>query len=122
DAFTLNNTAKLMSNQDRGWTTLTDDGFREASSPSFVMNTLGAAKYALNRFSSERARSQRARQQDSNSEAIRSLARGDLEVARARSAAAKAREEMEAESVVDDVQFKTQADDQNMAGSEPSSP
>ena len=122
DAFTLNNTAKLMSNQDRGWTTLTDDGFRETSSPSFVMNTLGAAKYALNRFSSERARSQRARQQDSNSEAIRSLARGDLEVARARSAAAKAREEMEAEPVVDDVQFKTQADDQNMAGSEPSSP
>ena len=122
DAFTLNNTAKLMSNQDRGWTTLTDDGFREASSPSFVMNTLGAAKYALNRFSSERARSQRARQQDSNSEAIRSLARGDLEVARARNAAAKAREEMEAEPVVDDVQFKTQADDQNVAGSEPSSP
>ncbi|WBF04944.1 hypothetical protein [Escherichia phage vB_EcoP_YF01] len=109
DAYTLNNTAKFMSNQDRGWTSLTDDGFREASSPSLVMNTLGAAKYALNRFSSQRARSQRVKQQESNSEAIRSLARGDLEVARAKSTADEARAKME-EPVVDDIKFKTQND------------
>lgn len=110
DAYTLNNTAKFMSNQDRGWTSLTDDGFREASSPSLVMNTLGAAKYALNRFSSQRARSQRVKQQESNSEAIRSLARGDLEVARAKSTADEARAKMEEEPVVDDIKFKTQND------------
>lgn len=110
DAYTLNNTAKFMSNQDRGWTSLTDDGFRETSSPSLVMNTLGAAKYAINRFSSQRARSQRVKQQEANSEAIRSLARGDLEVARAKSTADEARARMEEEPVVDDIKFKTQND------------
>lgn len=121
DAYTLNNTAKFMSNQDRGWTSLTDDGFREASSPSLVMNTLGAAKYALNRFSSQRARSQRVKQQESNSEAIRSLARGDLEVARAKSTADEARAKMEEEPVVDDVKFKTQNDAETEPVREPSS-
>lgn len=121
DAYTLNNTAKFMSNQDRGWTSLTDDGFREASSPSLVMNTLGAAKYALNRFSSQRARSQRVKQQESNSEAIRSLARGDLEVARAKSTANEARAKMEEEPVVDDVKFKTQNDVETEPVREPSS-
>lgn len=121
DAYTLNNTAKFMSNQDRGWTSLTDDGFREASSPSLVMNTLGAAKYALNRFSSQRARSQRVKQQESNSEAIRSLARGDLEVARAKSAADEARAKMEEEPVVDDIKFKTQNDVETEPVREPSS-
>lgn len=121
DAYTLNNTAKFMSNQDRGWTSLTDDGFREASSPSLVMNTLGAAKYALNRFSSQRARSQRVKQQESNSEAIRSLARGDLEVARAKSAADEARAKMEEEPVVDDINFKTQNDVETEPVREPSS-
>lgn len=121
DAYTLNNTAKFMSNQDRGWTSLTDDGFREASSPSLVMNTLGAAKYALNRFSSQRARSQRVKQQESNSEAIRSLARGDLEVARAKSTADEARAKMEEEPVVDDIKFKTQNDVETEPVREPSS-
>uniref|UniRef100_A0AAU6NU26 Uncharacterized protein n=1 Tax=Escherichia phage 1-6bf TaxID=3117708 RepID=A0AAU6NU26_9CAUD len=121
DAYTLNNTAKFMSNQDRGWTSLTDDGFREASSPSLVMNTLGAAKYALNRFSSQRARSQRVKQQESNSEAIRSLARGDLEVARAKSTAEEARAKMEEEPVVDDIKFKTQNDVETEPVREPSS-
>lgn len=121
DAYTLNNTAKFMSNQDRGWTSLTDDGFREASSPSLVMNTLGAAKYALNRFSSQRARSQRVKQQESNSEAIRSLARGDLEVARAKSTADEARAKMEKEPVVDDIKFKTQNDVETEPVREPSS-
>lgn len=121
DAYTLNNTAKFMSNQDRGWTSLTDDGFREASSPSLVMNTLGAAKYALNRFSSQRARSQRVKQQESNSEAIRSLARGDLEVARAKSTADEARAKMEEEPVVDDIKFKTQNDVETKPVREPSS-
>ena len=121
DAYTLNNTAKFMSNQDRGWTSLTDDGFREASSPSLVMNTLGAAKYALNRFSSQRARSQRVKQQESNSEAIRSLARGDLEVARAKSTAEEARARMEEEPVVDDIKFKTQNDVETEPVREPSS-
>lgn len=121
DAYTLNNTAKFMSNQDRGWTSLTDDGFREASSPSLVMNTLGAAKYALNRFSSQRARSQRVKQQESNSEAIRSLARGDLEVARAKSTAEEARDRMEEEPVVDDIKFKTQNDVETEPVREPSS-
>lgn len=121
DAYTLNNTAKFMSNQDRGWTSLTDDGFRETSSPSLVMNTLGAAKYALNRFSSQRARSQRVKQQESNSEAIRSLARGDLEVARAKSTADEARAKMEEEPVVDDIKFKTQNDVETEPVREPSS-
>lgn len=121
DAYTLNNTAKFMSNQDRGWTSLTDDGFREASSPSLVMNTLGAAKYALNRFSSQRARSQRVKQQESNSEAIRSLARGDLEVARAKSTANEARAKMEEEPAVDDIKFKTQNDVETEPVREPSS-
>ncbi|QIN95700.1 hypothetical protein PQC56_gp032 [Escherichia phage MN03] len=121
DAYTLNNTAKFMSNQDRGWTSLTDDGFRETSSPSLVMNTLGAAKYALNRFSSQRARSQRVKQQESNSEAIRSLARGDLEVARAKSTADEARAKMEEEPVVDDIKFKTQNDVETEPVLEPSS-
>ena len=121
DAYTLNNTAKFMSNQDRGWTSLTDDGFREASSPSLVMNTLGAAKYALNRFSSQRARSQRVKQQEANSEAIRSLARGDLEVARAKSTADEARAKMEEEPVVDDIKFKTQNDVETEPVREPSS-
>lgn len=121
DAYTLNNTAKFMSNQDRGWTSLSDDGFREASSPSLVMNTLGAAKYALNRFSSQRARSQRVKQQESNSEAIRSLARGDLEVARAKSTADEARAKMEEEPVVDDIKFKTQNDVETEPVREPSS-
>ena len=122
DAYTLNNTAKFMSNQDRGWTSLTDDGFREASSPSLVMNTLGAAKYALNRFSSQRARSQRVKQQESNSEAIRSLARGDLEVARAKSTANEARAKMEEEEpAVDDIKFKTQNDVETEPVREPSS-
>lgn len=121
DAYTLNNTAKFMSNQDRGWTSLTDDGFREASSPSLVMNTLGAAKYALNRFSSQRARSQRVKQQESNSEAIRSLARGDLEVTRAKSTADEARAKMEEEPVVDDIKFKTQNDVETEPVREPSS-
>lgn len=121
DAYTLNNTAKFMSNQDRGWTSLTDDGFREASSPSLVMNTLGAAKYALNRFSSQRARSQRVKQQESNSEAIRSLARGDLEVARAKSTADEARAKMEEGPVVDDIKFKTQNDVETEPVREPSS-
>lgn len=121
DAYTLNNTAKFMRNQDRGWTSLTDDGFREASSPSLVMNTLGAAKYALNRFSSQRARSQRVKQQESNSEAIRSLARGDLEVARAKSTADEARSKMEEEPVVDDIKFKTQNDVETEPVREPSS-
>lgn len=121
DAYTLNNTAKFMSNQDRGWTSLTDDGFREASSPSLVMNTLGAAKYALNRFSSQRARSQRVKQQESNSEAIRSLARGDLEVARAKSTADEARAKMEEEPVVDDIKFKTQNDVETEPVRDPSS-
>lgn len=121
DAYTLNNTAKFMSNQDRGWTSLTDDGFRETSSPSLVMNTLGAAKYALNRFSSQRARSQRVKQQESNSEAIRSLARGDLEVARAKSTADEARAKMEEEPVVDDIKFKTQNDVKTEPVREPSS-
>lgn len=121
DAYTLNNTAKFMSNQDRGWTSLTDDGFREASSPSLVMNTLGAAKYAINRFSSQRARSQRVKQQESNSEAIRSLARGDLEVARAKSTADEARDKMEEEPVVDDIKFKTQNDVETEPVREPSS-
>ncbi|WPK41832.1 hypothetical protein [Escherichia phage vB-EcoP-XT73] len=121
DAYTLNNTAKFMSNQDRGWTSLTDDGFREASSPSLVMNTLGAAKYALNRFSSQRARSQRVKQQESNSEAIRSLARGDLEVARAKSTADEARAKMEEEPVVGDIKFKTQNDVETEPVREPSS-
>lgn len=121
DAYTLNNTAKFMSNQDRGWTSLTDDGFREASSPSLVMNTLGAAKYALNRFSSQRARSQRVKQQESNSETIRSLARGDLEVARAKSTADEARAKMEEEPVVDDIKFKTQNDVETEPVREPSS-
>lgn len=121
DAYTLNNMAKFMSNQDRGWTSLTDDGFREASSPSLVMNTLGAAKYALNRFSSQRARSQRVKQQESNSEAIRSLARGDLEVARAKSTVDEARTKMEEEPVVDDIKFKTQNDVENEPVREPSS-
>lgn len=121
DAYTLNNTAKFMSNQDRGWTSLTDDGFREASSPSLVMNTLGAAKYALNRFSSQRARSQRVKQQESNSEAIRSLARGDLEVARAKSTADEARAKMEEEPVVDDIKFKTQNGVETEPVREPSS-
>lgn len=121
DAYTLNNTAKFMSNQDRGWTSLTDDGFREASSPSLVMNTLGAAKYAINRFSSQRARSQRVKQQEANSEAIRSLARGDLEVARAKSTADEARAKMEEEPVVDDIKFKTQNDVETEPVREPSS-
>ncbi|AUM57607.1 hypothetical protein phiL_026 [Escherichia phage LAMP] len=121
DAYTLNNAAKFMSNQDRGWTSLTDDGFREASSPSLVMNTLGAAKYALNRFSSQRARSQRVKQQEANSEAIRSLARGDLEVARAKSTADEARAKMEEEPVVDDIKFKTQNDVETEPVREPSS-
>lgn len=121
DAYTLNNTAKFMRNQDRGWTSLTDDGFRETSSPSLVMNTLGAAKYALNRFSSQRARSQRVKQQESNSEAIRSLARGDLEVARAKSTADEARAKMEEEPVVDDIKFKTQNDVETEPVREPSS-
>lgn len=121
DAYTLNNTAKFMSNQDRGWTSLTDDGFREASSPSLVMNTLGAAKYALNRFSSQRARSQRVKQQESNSEAIRSLARGDLEVARAKSTADEARAKMEEEPAVDDIKFKTQNNVETEPVREPSS-
>lgn len=121
DAYTLNNTAKFMSNQDRGWTSLTDDGFREASSPSLVMNTLGAAKYALNRFSSQRARSQRVKQQEFNSEAIRSLARGDLEVARAKSTADEARAKTEEEPVVDDIKFKTQNDVETEPVREPSS-
>lgn len=121
DAYTLNNTAKFMSNQDRGWTSLTDDGFRETSSPSLVMNTLGAAKYALNRFSSQRARSQRVKQQESNSEAIRSLARGDLEVARAKSTADEARAKMEEEPVVDDIKFKMQNDVETEPVREPSS-
>ena len=121
DAYTLNNTAKFMSNQDRGWTSLTDDGFREASSPSLVMNTLGAAKYAINRFSSQRARSQRVKQQEANSEAIRSLARGDLEVARAKSTADEARARMEEEPVVDDIKFKTQNDVETEPVREPSS-
>ena len=121
DAYTLNNTAKFMSNQDRGWTSLSDDGFRETSSPSLVMNTLGAAKYALNRFSSQRARSQRVKQQESNSEAIRSLARGDLEVARAKSTADEARAKMEEEPVVDDIKFKTQNDVETEPVREPSS-
>lgn len=121
DAYTLNNTAKFMSNQDRGWTSLTDDGFRETSSPSLVMNTLGAAKYALNRFSSQRARSQRVKQQESNSEAIRSLARGDLEVARAKSTVDEARAKMEEEPVVDDIKFKTQNDVETEPVREPSS-
>lgn len=121
DAYTLNNTAKFMSNQDRGWTSLTDDGFREASSPSLVMNTLGAAKYAINRFSSQRARSQRVKQQEANSEAIRSLARGDLEVARAKSTADEARAKMEEEPVVDDIKFKTQNDIETEPVREPSS-
>ncbi|AFU62490.1 hypothetical protein NJ01_036 [Escherichia phage NJ01] len=121
DAYTLNNTAKFMSNQDRGWTSLTDDGFRETSSPSLVMNTLGAAKYAINRFSSQRARSQRVKQQEANSEAIRSLARGDLEVARAKSTADEARAKMEEEPVVDDIKFKTQNDVETEPVREPSS-
>lgn len=121
DAYTLNNTAKFMRNQDRGWTSLTDDGFRETSSPSLVMNTLGAAKYAINRFSSQRARSQRVKQQESNSEAIRSLARGDLEVARAKSTADEARAKMEEEPVVDDIKFKTQNDVETEPVREPSS-
>ena len=121
DAYTLNNTAKFMSNQDRGWTSLTDDGFRETSSPSLVMNTLGAAKYAINRFSSQRARSQRVKQQEANSEAIRSLARGDLEVARAKSTADEARARMEEEPVVDDIKFKTQNDVETEPVREPSS-
>lgn len=121
DAYTLNNTAKFMSNQDRGWTSLTDDGFRETSSPSLVMNTLGAAKYAINRFSSQRARSQRVKQQEANSEAIRSLARGDLEVARAKSTADEARAKMEEEPVVDDIKFKTQNDVETEPVRDPSS-
>lgn len=121
DAYTLNNTAKFMRNQDRGWTSLTDDGFRETSSPSLVMNTLGAAKYAINRFSSQRARSQRVKQQEANSEAIRSLARGDLEVARAKSTADEARAKMEEEPVVDDIKFKTQNDVETEPVREPSS-
>lgn len=121
DAYTLNNAAKFMSNQDRGWTSLTDDGFRETSSPSLVMNTIGAAKYALNRFSSQRARSQRVKQQEANSEAIRSLARGDLEVARAKSTADEARARMEEEPVVDDIKFKTQNDVETEPVREPSS-
>lgn len=121
DAYTLNNVARFMSNQDRGWTSLTDDGFRETSSPSLVMNTLGAAKYAINRFSSQRARSQRVKQQESNSEAIRSLARGDLEVARAKSTVDEARAKMEEEPVVDDIKFKTQNDVETEPVREPSS-
>lgn len=110
DAFTLNNTAKFMSNQDRGWTSLTDDGFREAPAPVLVKNPLGAAKYVLNRFTSDRARAQREKQQSANSEAIRSLARADLEVQRARTQAEEARAKMEEEPTTEDIKFRTQND------------
>lgn len=120
DAFTLNNTAKLMSNQDRGWTSLTADGFKEAAPPVLIKNPLGAAKHVLNRFRSDRARSQREGQQAANSEAIRSLARSDMEVTRARAQADEARAAMEKEPEVDDIKFRTQNDPEIEPVREPS--
>lgn len=111
DAYTLNDAAKFMSSQDSGWRTHTSDGFKESSSPSFVMNTLGAAKYAINRFRSERARTSRQEQQDRNSEAIRSLAKSDAAVARSQREADIARAKMQETPPEDDIKFKTQADE-----------
>lgn len=110
DAFTLNETSRLMSNQDRGWTSLTSEGFNEASAPSLTKNPIGAAKFALNRFNSSRARSTRESQQNKNQLAIRELARSDLEVNRAKVQADEARRRMEETPPEDDIQFKTQQD------------
>lgn len=110
DAFTLNETSRLMSNQDRGWTSLTSEGFNEASAPSLTKNPIGAAKFALNRFNSSRARATREGQQNKNQLAIRELARSDLEVNRAKVQADEARRKMEETPPEDDIQFKTQQD------------
>lgn len=110
DAFTLNETSRLMSNQDRGWTTLTAKGFDEASAPSLAKNPIAAAKFALNRFNSSRARTARESQQNRNELAIKELARGDLEVNRAKVQADEARRRMEETPPEDDIQFKTQQD------------
>lgn len=108
DAHALNETAKLMSNQDRGWTTLTSKGFDEASAPELMHKPLGAARFALNRFFSSRARTQRENQQNQNREAIQSLAKDDLNMARTRRNAEEARNRMEESPPEDDINFKTQ--------------
>lgn len=95
DAHVLNETSRLMSNQDRNWTTLSARGFDEAAAPSLTKNPLGAAKYALSRFTAGRARSERARQQESNRAAIQDLARSDLAVAQSRRNLESARDNME---------------------------
>lgn len=94
DAHVLNETARLMSNQDRGWKTLTADAFKETPAPDlYKLQKLPG--YIWNRTLGGVARSERAKQQVNNQEAIRNLASSDLAVSRSQRAAAQARESME---------------------------
>lgn len=94
DAHVLNETSRLMSNQDRGWRTLTADAFKEAPAPD-ITKLQKIPGYLLNRVTGGAARRARAEQQVNNQEAIRSLASSDLAIARSQRAAAQARESME---------------------------
>ena len=49
DAHVLNETSRLMSNQDRGWKTLTADAFKEAAAPD-ITKIQKLPGYLLNRI------------------------------------------------------------------------
>lgn len=95
DAHILNETAKLMDNQDRGWRTATTEGFKEASAPSLTKNPYGLLKFGVNRLTASRSRAARVGQQEANRKAIQELASSDLAVAKSRADVAKARDDME---------------------------
>lgn len=94
DAHVLNDTARIMSSQDSGWTTKTVSGFKENAAPDLnkIQKLPG---YLINRVAGYTSRNRRVAQQEGNSQTIKDLASSDLAVSRSRRATEQARQDME---------------------------